>query len=123
MPNVRASSGTIGTTSSPISLSRSSFDRIRTNTIVVEALRPSVPLWNSSKSGSIGAFSGSARDGARRHEAAERLAALAQVLELGAVVRRTVERRVGDRLRPRSECRSGRGTSAGRPRSASSAGG
>ena len=44
MPNVRASSGTIGTTSSPISLSRSSFDSSRTNTIVVEALRPSVPL-------------------------------------------------------------------------------
>ena len=44
MPNVRASSGTIGTISSPISLSRSSFDSIRTNTIVVEALRPSVPL-------------------------------------------------------------------------------
>ena len=50
MPNVRASSGTIGTISSPISLSRSSFDSIRTNTIVVEALRPSVPLKNSSKS-------------------------------------------------------------------------
>ena len=44
MPNVRASSGTIGTTSLPSSLSRSSFDSIRTNTIVVDALRPSVPL-------------------------------------------------------------------------------
>ena len=39
MPKVRASSGTIGTIRSPISLSRSSFDRMRTNTIVVEALR------------------------------------------------------------------------------------
>ena len=43
MPNVRASSGTIGTTRRPISLSRSSFDSSRTNTIVVDALRPSVP--------------------------------------------------------------------------------
>ena len=40
MPNVRASSGTIGTTSLPISLSRSSFASIFTNTIVVDALRP-----------------------------------------------------------------------------------
>ena len=44
MPNVRASSGTIGTTSLPISLSRRSFASILTNTIVVEALRPAVPL-------------------------------------------------------------------------------
>ena len=44
MPNVRASSGTIGTTSLPISLSRSSFASSFTNTIVVDALRPSVPV-------------------------------------------------------------------------------
>src|SRR3954462_7801815 len=43
MPNVRASSGTIGTTSLPISLSRISLLSRRTNTIVVDALRPSVP--------------------------------------------------------------------------------
>ena len=56
MPNVRASSGTIGTTSLPISLSRRSFASIFTNTIVVDALRPSVPLRNSSKtSGNRGA--------------------------------------------------------------------
>ena len=36
MPKVRASSGTIGTTSLPISGSRSSFDSSRTNTMVVE---------------------------------------------------------------------------------------
>jgi hypothetical protein len=60
MPNVRASSGTIGTTSSPISLSRSSFASMRTNTIVVEALRPSLPPWNSLKSsGSESVLSGS----------------------------------------------------------------
>ena len=44
MPKVRASSGTIGTMSRPMSLSRSSLHRSRTNTIVVDALRPSVPL-------------------------------------------------------------------------------
>ena len=44
MPKVRASSGTIGTTSLPISWSRSSFASIFTNTIVVEALRSSVPV-------------------------------------------------------------------------------
>jgi hypothetical protein len=48
IPNVRASSGTIGTTSLPMFLSRSSFDSSRTNTIVVEALRSAVPLKNSS---------------------------------------------------------------------------
>ena len=37
MPNVRASSGTIGTTILPMSGSRSSFDSSRTNTIVVDA--------------------------------------------------------------------------------------
>ena len=59
MPKVRASSGTIGTTNLPMSGSRSSFDSSRTNTIVVEAARPSVPLANSSKiSGFAGAGSG-----------------------------------------------------------------
>ena len=60
MPNVRASSGTIGTISSPTSLSFRSFARIRTNTIVVDALRPSVPFSNSVKqSCSVSTFSGS----------------------------------------------------------------
>ena len=60
MPKVRASSGTIGTTSSPSSLSFSSLASIRTNTIVVEALRPSVPFSNSVKqSCSVSTFSGS----------------------------------------------------------------
>ena len=61
MPNVRASSGTIGTTSLPSSLSRISFDSIRTNTIVVDALRPSVPLKNSSKTSAGTVASGSLR--------------------------------------------------------------
>jgi hypothetical protein len=38
---------TIGTTSSPISLSLSIFASILTNAIVVDALRPSLPFWNS----------------------------------------------------------------------------
>ena len=77
MPNVRASSGTIGTTSSPISLSLSSFASIRTNAIVVEALRPSLPLWNSVKSsGSVSPLSGSTCTVRGGHEAAELLAPL-----------------------------------------------
>ena len=43
MPKVRASSGTMGTSSLPISLSRSSFDRMRTNTMVVDTGRSPVP--------------------------------------------------------------------------------
>ena len=43
MPKVRASSGTMGTTSLPTSLSRSSFASIFTNTMVVETLRSPVP--------------------------------------------------------------------------------
>ena len=39
MPNVRDSSGTIGTTRLPICLSRNSVVRIRTNAIVVEIVR------------------------------------------------------------------------------------
>ena len=59
MPNVRASSGTIGTTNSPISLSRSILASMRTKAIVVDALRPSVPLWNSANSsGSVSVLSG-----------------------------------------------------------------
>ncbi len=43
MPKVRASSGTIGTMSLPISWSRSSLASMRTKAIVVETSRPSVP--------------------------------------------------------------------------------
>ena len=60
MPKVRASSGTMGTISSPISLSLSIFASILTKTIVVEALRPSVPFSNSVKqSCSVSVGSGS----------------------------------------------------------------
>ena len=94
MPKVRASSGTIGTTSLPICSSRSSFDSIRTNTIVVDALRRSVPLWNSSKVSPNSALIGSARDLALRHRTVQRGAALLHVLHLGAVGRRAIERRL-----------------------------
>jgi hypothetical protein len=43
MPNVRDSSGTIGTMCLPSCLSRTSVDRIRTNAIVVEISRSPVP--------------------------------------------------------------------------------
>ena len=43
MPKVRASSGTMGTSSLPSSLSRSSLERMRTNTMVVDTARSSVP--------------------------------------------------------------------------------
>ena len=61
MPKVRASSGTIGTTCLPISSSFSSFDSIFTNTIVVDAVRSPVPLWNSSKVSPNSALIDSAR--------------------------------------------------------------
>ena len=85
MPKVRASSGTIGTTSLPISSSRSIFASMRTNTIVVETVRPSVPLANSSNRSPNSHLSGAALDLPRRQVAAERLAALAHVGDLGAV--------------------------------------
>ena len=96
MPNVRASSGTIGTTSLPSSLSRSSFDSIRTNTIVVDALRPSVPPWNSSKSSDRDLRERLAARFPARHVAAERRAAFLEVFDLGAVVGGAIERRLGD---------------------------
>ena len=61
MPNVRASSGTMGTTSLPMCSSRSSLLNIRTNTIVVLALRFSVPFKNSAKASDRLGRIGSAR--------------------------------------------------------------
>ena len=46
IPNVRDSSGTIGTMYRDKDLSRSRICSICTNAIVVDALRPSLPLWN-----------------------------------------------------------------------------
>ena len=73
MPNVRASSGTIGTTSLPSSLSRSSFDSSRTNTIVVDALRSFGALVELLEE--LGGHGGErlAARLAARHVAAERL--------------------------------------------------
>ena len=58
MPNVRASSGMMGTIRLPISGSRRSLENIRTKAIVVEACRPCVPFRNSSKTSSAGTASG-----------------------------------------------------------------
>src|SRR6476661_819808 len=54
MPNVRDSSGTIGTIRLPSCLSRRSVDRMRTKLIVVETSRSPVPSswdWNALSSG------------------------------------------------------------------------
>src|SRR5216683_6341466 len=58
MPNVRASSGTMGTTSLPISTSLSILRSMPTNAIVVETSLPSLPSWNSLKSSSWSAARG-----------------------------------------------------------------
>ena len=63
---------------------------------MVEALRPSVPLWNSSNSSLAIGFERLAARLAGRHESAERLAALLQITHLDAVVGGPVERRLGD---------------------------
>ena len=60
MPKVRASSGTMGTTYFPISLSRASIWRICTRTTVVDGSRSSLLLRNRSKAEISGTLSGSA---------------------------------------------------------------
>ncbi len=96
MPNVRASSGTIGTTSLPISSLRSIFASILTKTIVVEAFRFSVPLSELVEDVAERRLQGGRGDHAPRDEAAEGVAALQQVLRLAAALGRSIERRVGD---------------------------
>ena len=59
---------------------------MRTKAIVVEISRPSVAFSCASKADSGGTSSGSDFGPARRQVAAERLAALAQVLHLRAVL-------------------------------------
>src|SRR3954469_5807115 len=67
MPNVRDSSGTIGTTWRPICLSRTRVLRIRMKAIVVETSRSPVPLSCESNASSGGTWSGSPPPrGARR---------------------------------------------------------
>src|ERR1700730_2424370 len=111
MPKVRASSGTIGTTWRPISLSLSSCVSICTNTMVVDTSRltPAKKLFH--RPSPPGTASGSRRTRRlrtgppsdrrrpRRHPPpgqcpAKRPPPLQQVLDLLAVVRRPVERRL-----------------------------
>ena len=54
MPKVRASSGTIGTTRSPMSSSRSSWPSMRTVTMVVDASRSPEPSSSDLKRSSGG---------------------------------------------------------------------
>ncbi len=115
MPNVRDSSGTIGTMCLPIFLSRSRSVSRRTKPIVVDISLPSPLLTSLSRASSrTRRASGTLhRCGASRcatgHRTAQRLAALAQVLHLRAVFGRPVERclghlLVGDRdAEPRAE--------------------
>jgi len=60
MPNVRASSGTIGTMFLPMFLSFSSVVRTRTKAIVVEISRSPVPSSTASNAASGGTASGGA---------------------------------------------------------------
>ncbi len=57
IPNVRASSGTIGTTYWPIFLSRTNVERIRTKAIVVEISRSPVAPNIFSKADNSGTVS------------------------------------------------------------------
>ena len=78
-------------------VARASSPASATNAIVVEALRPSLPLWNSEKSsGRLSVLSGSTWTLRGRHEAAELLAPLEQIADLRTVFRRAVERRLRD---------------------------
>src|SRR5439155_12398794 len=84
MPNVRASSGMIGTMRLPTFLSRSRFRSRRVNAIVVDAAALPEPFANSAKADASGCSSGFADD-APRHESAERATALHHVLNLGRI--------------------------------------
>ena len=92
MPNVRASSGTIGTTSLPSSLSRISAASTRTSTIVVEAARSPEPARNSANASEDGGIDRGIPNPPLRHETAQRAAALLQVADLDAVRAGPIER-------------------------------
>jgi hypothetical protein len=96
MPKVRASSGTMGTTSLPMAGSFTSFASRRTKAMVVETSRPSVPLANSANTSSSGQADGLRAHGALGQGAAQRAAALQHVLHLEAVLGRAVERGLAD---------------------------
>jgi len=65
MPNVRASSGMIGTTRVPMFLSRKRFRSSRVNAIVVDAGALPEPFGNSAKTESSGSCGGLARTARR----------------------------------------------------------
>ena len=99
MPNVRASSGMIGTMRLPIFLLRSSAVTNRTNAIVVDASIAPEPLKNSPNSRFGGIVKLWRRDFARGQKTAKRFAAFEQIFRLRAVGGRTIKRRLGDRPR------------------------
>ncbi|KAG1438806.1 hypothetical protein G6F55_013866 [Rhizopus delemar] len=65
MPNVRDSSGTLGTTRGPTSGSFSNSASTRTNAIVVENSRPSLPFRCEANASSAGVASGPGPAGRR----------------------------------------------------------
>ena len=75
MPNVRASSGMIGTIRGPSSLSRMRLRRIRAKTIVVDT-GVVLPAANSASTAGAGAGSGVARTIRRGQRATQRSPAL-----------------------------------------------
>ena len=101
MPNVRASSGMIGTIRLPTFGSRIRLRRIRANTIVVETAVV-LPDANSASTRGLGLGQGLRAHDAARQRPAEQLAPLLQVLHLlrvgaGVEVRRVLQLVVGDR--------------------------
>ena len=105
MPNVRYSSGAIGTIRLPISGSFIQSLSSRTTAIVVAILFLPEPCLSSAYMSSPGSLSGVGAHHAARQRAAELLAALHHVLDLGGVVAGVEERR-GAGLARRSRSRS-----------------
>ena len=93
MPNVRYSSGAIGTMRWPISWSFIRSLSSRTNAIVVATACLPEPCLSSAYTSSPGSLSGLALDPPLGERAAELLAALLHVLDLLGVLARVVERR------------------------------
>src|ERR1022692_2606230 len=94
MPNVRASSGMMGTTRLPSAGFLSSSVRTRTKAMVVDTSRPCEPASDSARYSSGGASTLLAGG----HIAAQDAAALVQIRHLGTIVRGTVERSVARRF-------------------------
>ena len=92
MPNVRASSGTIGTIRCPISGSAASCAACRTKAIVVEDSRPAAALQKLLEELVVGADETASTHIPLRNVSAELRAPRLQILDLRAVLGRPIER-------------------------------